>query len=375
MFFKARNKNKIISTKHGELKTPFFMPDATRGFVKFLANDELKKVGVKPMVVNTYHLYLQPGTELIKEAGGIHKFMNYQAPLLSDSGGYQVFSLIHQNPKMGKITDYGVIFRSPLDGSKHSITPEKSIQIQFDLGVDMMVCFDDPPPNFYSKDKVEKAVERTIAWAERCLIEYEKQINKRKISKEQRPLIFCVIQGGEHIDLRKKCAKGLRAVAKKIGRDWDGYGFGGRHIDTEGNFMEKVLKKTASFIPNNALKFALGIGTPRDIVKCVKMGWDMFDCVIPTREGRHGKLFVWKSEGKNFVDGDNDFYETVNITNEKFKKDFRPPESDCQCELCQNYSKAYLHHLFKMKDPLGMKLAAIHNLRFYSKLLKRLSDI
>jgi len=374
--FKAKKiKNKIIVTKHGDLKTPFFMPDATRGFVKFLSGNDLKNADVLSMVVNTYHLFLQPGMEIIKKAGGIHKFMNYDAPLLSDSGGYQVFSLIHKNPKMGKITDDEVIFRSPLDGSKHKITPEKSIQIQFDLKVDMMVCFDDPPPNHYSKKQIEMAVNRTVDWAERCLIEYEKQIKKRKIKERDRPLIFCVVQGGEYIDLRKKCVEGLKDVAKKVGRKWDGYGFGARHIDEKGNFMEEILAKTARFIPDNALKFALGIGTPQDIVRSVKLGWDMFDCVIPTREGRHGKLFVWKNEDDDILKNEKkSFYQALNITNGKYKTDFSPIEKDCGCELCQNYSRAYLHHLFKMKDSLGMRLASLHNLYFYSNLMKKIND-
>jgi len=368
-------RHKKIETKSGVLNTPFFMPDATRGFVKFISNDDVARTGIVPMVVNTYHLFLQPGMEIIKKAGGIHKFMNYDKPLLSDSGGFQVFSLIHKNPMMGKITDNEVIFRSPLSGAKHIITPEKSIQIQFDLGVDMMVCFDDPPPNDYKKEKIASAVERTIAWAKRCLIEYEKQLEERKISDNERPLIFCVIQGGEYIDLRKRCVEGLNQVAKEVGRDWDGYGFGARHIDNEGNFMEEVLRATAEFIPEDSLRFALGIGTPEDIVRCFKLGWDMFDCVIPTREGRHGKLFIRKDDFELMSDEKNKFYETININNSKFQKDFLSVDENCDCELCQNYTRAYLNHLFKSKDPLGMKLASIHNLRFYAKLMKTLQEI
>lgn len=363
--------NKTISTKSGALKTPFFMPDATRGFVKFLSNDDLRESGAYPLVVNTYHLYLRPGMETIKKAGGIHKFMNYKYPLLSDSGGYQVFSLIHKNPNMGKITDKEVIFRSPIDGSKHKISPEKSIQIQFDLEVDMMVCLDDPPPNNYSKEKIKKAVERTIVWAERCLIEYEKQLQKRSVGEDERPLIFCVVQGGEFVDLRKQCVNGLKEVAKKVGRKWDGYGFGARHIDDNGKFMENILRKTANFIPKNSIKFALGIGTPTDIVRCVKLGWDMFDCVIPTREGRHGKLFLWKNN-EDFFDNEIDFYKTINITNEKYKSDFEPVEKKCSCELCQKYSRSFIYHLFKSGDPNGMRLASIHNLHFYFKLMNKI---
>ncbi|MDX9913786.1 MAG: tRNA guanosine(34) transglycosylase Tgt [Candidatus Moranbacteria bacterium] len=388
-------RHKKINTKSGALKTPFFMPDATRGFVKFLNNDDIKKTGIVPMVVNTYHLFLHPGMEIIKKAGGVHKFMNYHKPLLSDSGGYQVFSLIHKNPKMGKITDNEVIFRSPTSGEKHIITPEKSIQIQFDLGVDMMVCFDDPPPNNYSKEKISAAVERTIRWAKRCLIEYNKQIKKRKLDEKSRPLIFAVVQGGEHVDLRKRCVDGLIEVSKEIGRDWDGYGFGARHVDENGIFLEEILRATASFIPEKALRFALGVGTPEDIVRCYPMGWDMFDCVIPTREGRHGRLFIRNEQSKfptclpagrfpmtntkSISNGKkntkNKFYKIISIRNSKFKKDFSAVDKNCDCELCQNHTRAYLNHLFKSGDPLGMRLASIHNLRFYAKLMKELQEL
>lgn len=367
----------IVKTKSGEIKTPFFMPDATRGFVKSLSGDDLERLGIGPMVVNTYHLFLNPGMERVKAAGGIHEFMGWKRPLLSDSGGYQVFSLIHKNPKMGRITDDEVIFRDPSSGKKHTLTPEKSIEIQFDLGVDMLVCFDDPPPNDYSKEKISSAVERTIAWAKRCKVEYARQIKKRKISEADRPLIFGVIQGGEYLDLRRHCASELA----KIG--FDGYGFGARHVDGEGRFLEEVLRATASFIPKDSLRFALGVGTPEDIVRCHALGWDMFDCVIPTREGRHGRLFLWKKQTqipntklqmtKN--KSDNSFYETVNINNGKFSEDFSPISEDCDCELCRHHTRAYLHHLFVSKDPLGMRLAAAHNLKFYLELMENLRKI
>ena len=342
------------------------MPDATRGFVKSLDRDDLLEAGVGPMVVNTYHLYLQPGTELIKKAGGIHQFMHWDAPLLSDSGGYQVFSLIHKNPEMGRITDEAVIFKSPLDGSMHTIMPEKSIQVQFDLGVDMMVVLDDVTPNSYPKERIKDAVERTVRWAKRCKIEYAKQLQDRNIPDEKRPLIFGVIQGGGHADLRKYCAEEL----VKIG--FDGYGFGARHVDAEGNFMADVVRETAELIPENSLRFALGVGTPEDIVKFADCGWDMFDCVIPTREGRHGRLFLWNKEIPDLSAG---FYETININNAEFREDFTPVDADCDCQLCKNYTRAYLRHLFAMKDPLAMRLAAIHNLKFYMELMEKLRRI
>ncbi len=360
-----------LQTKSGVIITPFFMPDATRGFVRSLGNNDLRSLVMGPMVVNTFHLYLQPGLEVIKKAGGVHKFMQWKGSLLSDSGGYQIFSLIHKNSQMGKITDQEVIFRSPLDGSKHILTPEKSIQIQFDLGVDMMVCLDDPPPNNLGREKISQAVERTISWAKRCKIEYKKQIEERKLSEAKRPLIFGVIQGGKYLDLRKHCTQKL----VKIG--FDGYGFGARHIDEKGNLMEKIVKATAEFIPSESLRFALGVGTPQDIVKMYSWGWDMFDCVIPTREGRHGKLFLRKSnfqfpisnDKKNIKDS---FYKTININNGKFQNDFSPVDPHCDCELCQNYSRSYLHHLFKVKEASAWRLASIHNLKFYADLMKKL---
>ncbi len=347
-----------LKTFHGKIETPFFMPDATRGFIKLCDGDEVLKTGTEAMVVNTFHLYLQPGLKLIKKAGGIHKFMNFSGPLLSDSGGYQVFSLIHRNKKMGKINDEKVVFKSPLDGSWHDFSPEKSIQIQFDLGVDMMVCLDDCPPNDFSREELLKAVNRTIAWAKRCKIEYDKQIKKRKLSGLKRPLLFSVIQGGAEIDLREYCTKEL----VKIG--FDGYGFGARPVDKDGNFLFEVLEKTASFIPGTALRFALGIGTPEDIKICANLGWDMFDCVIPTREGRHGRLFY--KTAKN--------YKTVNISNSSFITDFTVINKNSKIDGLKKYTKAYLKHLFQLKEPLGQRLAALNNLEFFQSWVKSLRE-
>jgi len=347
----------IIKTKHGNLRTPFFMPDATRGTVKALTLRDVRSAGTKAMVVNTFHLYLQPGIDTIKKAGGIHKFMDWNGPLLSDSGGFQVFSLIHKNSKMGKITDEGAIFKSPLNGSIHKLTPEKSIQIQFELGVDMMVVLDDCPPYEFKRGDVEKAVDRTIEWAKRCKIEYNKQIKKRKITKSEKPLLFGVIQGGKYLDLRKKCAEGLLEIG------FDGYGFGARPVDENGKFLAKVLKYTADLIPEKYPRFALGIGTPDDIKRCYKMGWNMFDCVIPTREGRHGRLFFDTKTGK---------HKTVNINNAKFSNNFKKINPDSKINELKEYSFSFLHHLFKVKEPLGARLSSLNNLEFYNNLMKKL---
>jgi queuine tRNA-ribosyltransferase len=246
----------------------------------------------------------------------------------------------------------------------------------------MMVCLDDCPPNDFNKKDLEKSVERTIAWAKRCRREYDKQVESRKskvhkVESYKRPLLFSVIQGGAEIDLRKYCAEEL----VKIG--FDGYGFGARPIDAAGNFLGEVLKRTAEFIPKDSLRFALGIGTPEDIVRCASYGWDMFDCVIPTREGRHGRLFrltppslhsgapllIRRGELKG-----RGFYQTINILNSKFSTDFSPINSDSKLPELRNHSKAYLNHLFKLKDPLGARLATLNNLEFYLELMERLRN-
>jgi len=380
--FKLDSKKKlrcgVIKTAHGKLATPFFMPDATRGVVKLLSEKEVASTKTPAMVVNTFHLYLQPGPELIKKAKGVHKFMDCARPLLSDSGGFQVFSLIHRSSNMGSINDDKVIFKSPIDGSRHELTPERSIQIQFDLGVDMMVCLDDCPPNEFSRADLEKAVERTIAWAKRCKAEYLRQIKVRRITSAKRPLLFGVVQGGAELDLRERCAKELAMIG------FDGYGFGARPIDKNGKFLAEVMFKTAAYIPANTIRFALGVGTPDDIYRSYLMGWDMFDCVIPTREGRHGRLFYFNSKFKEFKTPSNltkpiteapSFYQTLNISNAEFINDFSPINSQSKIPELRQYTKAYLHHLFRINEPLGQKLATLNNLEFFAGLMTYLRKI
>lgn len=350
----------ILKTVHGELETPFFMPDATRATVRGLTSVQLESLGLEALVVNTYHLMLQPGEKRIKDAGGIHQFMRWSRPVLSDSGGYQVFSLIHRNPELGHITEEGAAFRSILDGSKHLLTPERSIQIQFDLGVDMIVCLDDPRPNDVEEGEMRESVERTIRWAKRCRDEYDRLVQERGFTEANRPLIFGVVQGGMIPELRKYCAAELAQF------NFDGYGFGGRHIDAQGNFLEEIIRVTADAIPEDALRFALGIGTPEDIVRCYELGWDMFDCVIPTREGRHGRLFLWNPRGSL---EQRDFFTTINIRNEQYKQDDTTVDQTCDCTLCTSYTPSYLHHLFRVGEPLALVLASEHNLRFYLRLV------
>jgi len=372
------SRHKIITTAHGKIRTPFFMPDATQGAIKLIESKKIKAIAVPAMVVNTLHLYLQPGLNIIKKAGGIHKFMNWSGPLLSDSGGYQVFSLIYKSHgKLGKIHNDKIEFKSPIDGSRHELTPEKSIQIQFALGADMMVCLDDVRPNDTDRSEAEAVIERTIQWAKRGKKEFERQMNTSprpspsKGERVIRPLLFGVVQGGVFPDLRKYCAEEL----VKIG--FDGLGFGARPIDEQGEFLTEVLQATTQAIPENYLRFALGVGTPEDIVRFARLGWDMFDCVIPTREGRHGRLYKFqnpndKCQIKSKIQNQNskNFYSIDNVCNAQFAKDFSPINADSKIPELREYSKAYLHHLFKVGEPLGQRLASLNNLEFYAELIK-----
>ncbi len=354
--FKILKKSKIssarlgiIKTPHGVINTPCFMPDATRGVVKQLSSDELSGLGLEALVANTLHLFLRPGVKFMKRAGGLHQFMAWPRPILTDSGGYQVFSLIHRGKQGGAINDKGAFFKSPLDGSKIGLTPEQSIKIQLALGSDLIVCLDDCPPNDYDDEKIGVSVERTIKWAKRCKKEYDKHAKRSKI------LLFAVVQGGNNLKLRELCARELI----KIG--FDGYGFGARHIDAQGNFLGKTLAQTAGLLPDDKPRFGLGIGSPEDILKAVKLGWDMFDCVIPTREGRHGRLFLSK---KSLLK-----YAAVNITNAKYAKDFSPINAQSKLVELRQYSKAYLNYLFKIGEPLAARLASLNNLEFYLTML------
>jgi queuine tRNA-ribosyltransferase len=357
---KGRARHGYIQTPHGRVTTPFYMPDATRGFVRLSTPSELRQAGAEALVVNTFHLLLQPGMEIIRKAGGIHKFMGWDSLLASDSGGYQVFSLIHRNAKLGKIDDEKVTFKSPLNGSWHELSPEKSIQIQFDLGTDIMVCLDDCPPNEWERPALAKAVERTIAWAKRCRVEFDNQCKKRKLTGADKPILTAVIQGGEDLELRRVCADGLKAIG------FDAYGFGGCHVDGQGRLLTKVLKTVADLIPENALRFALGIGKLSDIKAAHALGWDIFDCVIPTREGRHGRLLSLRRAGKGLTPAE------INISNAKFKNDHHPINSDSAFPELRIARREFMHHLFKLDEPLGSRLASLNNLETYYRWLEAL---
>lgn len=330
----------VIHTPHGDIQTPIFMPVGTQATVKAMTPEELKdEVHAQIILGNTYHLFLRPGHELIKEAGGLHKFMNWDLPILTDSGGFQVFSLGQAG--LRKITEEGVEFRSYLDGSKHYISPEKSIEIQQALGSDIMMCFDEccPYPSDYKY--TEKSMEMTTRWAKRCK---EAWINENQG-------LFGIIQGGFYKDLRKKSAKDL------IELDFPGYAIGGISVGEPKEEFLDILNYTAPLMPENKPRYLMGVGTPDYLIEAAISGIDMCDCVLPTRIARHGTALT--SHGK------------LVARNAIYERDFSPLDPECDCYTCKNYTRAYIRHLINMKEILGVRLLSIHNLRFLTKLMDR----
>ena len=357
-----------LTVKGRKYKLPIFLPDATRGVVKGIDSLDLQEAGVEGVVVNTYHLMTFPGVKVLKSAGDIKKFMNFNGLVVSDSGGWQVYSLIHRSKNKGKITDRGVNFTIG-GGNKKVFTPEESIKIQFDIKSDVIVCLDDFTPPDASLKKAEATVKRTIKWAEVSQKEYKKQLKRRRISSRDRPHLYAVVQGGYFKKLRKNCAEAL------VNLNFDGYGYGGYVIDDKGNLDLKLSKFVSETLPDNKPKFALGIGKPVDIANLVSTGWNIFDCTLPTRDARHQRLYTLNKEPRKMEDlQDPKNFSYVYINKQAYKNDLTPISLYCDCKVCKNFSKAYLRHLFKIRDTSAYRLATIHNLKFYSNIIKMLRD-
>ncbi|MBI4090406.1 MAG: tRNA guanosine(34) transglycosylase Tgt [Candidatus Komeilibacteria bacterium] len=392
---KSAARTGVLRTAHGVVHTPFFMPIATKGAVKGLEAHEVADLGAEIILSNTYHLYLQPGLAVLKKYGGLHKFMRATLPILTDSGGFQVFSL----SKLRVVDEHGVTFRSHIDGSKHRLTPKKSIAIQAALGSDIMMALDYFPGYPATEKQTKEAVRLTTLWAKHCF-EYKKQLSK-KYAAVRRQLLFGIVQGSTYRELRRQSAKELIEIDREFSATplrhhlsrkasggeggFGGYAIGGLAVGEPAAEMYKVLDYTVPLLPADKPRYLMGVGYPEQIVEAVKHGIDMFDCVIPTREGRHGRLFVWspssrpshrrversrgtKTGSLGFARDDR-FYETVNIRNSEFKSDTKPVDPSCDCQLCKNYSRAFLYQMFKTEDWLGPRLATMHNLRFYLTLM------
>lgn len=350
--FKSSARMGVLNTSHGRIQTPFFMPIATSAAVKTLSPDEIKKTGAKIILSNTYHLMLRPGMDVIRKVGGLHKFMNWNGPILTDSGGYQIFSLA----KIRKIKEKGVEFQSHLDGRRYLLTPEKAIQIQETLGSDIMMALDECPAYPATKRYIVESMELTTNWARRC------KLTKARV-KGSKSLLFGIAQGGTYKDLREKHAQEIVDVG------FDGYAIGGLAVGEPYQKMLDVLEWTVPRLPEDKPRYLMGVGLPEQIVASVKKGIDMFDCVIPTRNARHGLLYVWR---KRTLSGK--FYSELRVKNTKYSQDLKPLDPSCDCYTCQNYSRAYLRHLFMINESLGWRLATIHNLRFYSQLMIKIRE-
>lgn len=333
----------VITTAHGEIETPVFMPVGTAGTVKAMTPEELREAGTEIILGNTYHLYLRPGMEILGKAGDLHKFMNWNGPILTDSGGYQVFSLSQGEKSLVKILDNGVEFRSYKDGSKHMFTPEKVIDFQRIIGSDIMMPLDFCPSAEASHDEIEKAVDITSKWFEKAWKHYSEQKNDSQA-------LFAIVQGGTHADLRQKSFLDLSR--------WPVAGFSIGGVANAGESKEKqeeALNATMPLLPTDKPRYLMGVGEPEDLLFGIEQGVDMFDCVTPTRLGRHGT--VWTPLGK------------LNLHNADLKDDFGPLDGTCDCYTCENYTRAYVAHLIRENEILGVRLTTIHNIRFLINLV------
>lgn len=327
-----------IHTPHGTYETPMFMPVGTLATVKTMSPEELKEIGSAIILSNTYHLWLRPGHEIIKEAGGLHQFMNWDQPILTDSGGFQVFSL----SQFRKIEEEGVYFRNHLNGDKLFLSPEKSIEIQEALGADIIMAFDECPPYPATHEYMKKSVERTSRWAERCL---EAQ-SRKKVQG-----LFGIVQGGEFEDLRKQSANDL------VSMDFPGYAIGGLSVGEPKGVMNRVLEFTTPLLPVSKPRYLMGVGSPDSLIDGVIRGVDMFDCVLPTRIARNGTLMT--SKGR------------LVVKNAKYARDFGPLDENCDCYTCQHYTRAYIRHLIKCNETFGIRLTTYHNLYFLLRLMEQ----
>lgn len=330
----------VLMTPHGPVHTPAFMPVGTQATVKTLSPDELRDLGAECILSNTYHLELRPGSEVVARLGGLHSFMGWNRAILTDSGGFQVFSLAH----LRRIDEEGVRFRSHIDGSEHFFSPERVMQIEENLGADIIMAFDECAPYPSSYEYTTQAMARTHRWAERCLDAHTR--------KDQ--ALFGIVQGGVFTDLRQQSAKFLASLG------FPGYGIGGLSVGEPKATMYLALEQTVPHLPAGKPRYLMGVGSPEDLLECAARGVDMFDCVLPTRIARNGALFTQNGR--------------INIRNAQYLDDSSPVEEGCQCYTCRNFSRAYLRHLIKSEEVLGLRLTTIHNLHFLLELAKRIRD-
>ena len=349
----------------GTVSFPIFLPDATLGVVRATDAEDLERVGVQALVMNVFHLMQKPGSSTIHALGGIHAMSGWNRPILTDSGGFQAYSLIRQNPRFGRLTDQGIRFKPEGAEREFLLTPEKSVQLQMAYGADMIVCLDDCTHSDDAYSEQRASVTRTIRWAKRCKQEFVKQLAQRRgMTEEVRPRLFGVVQGGSDESLRRECAEALLEIG------FDGYGFGGYPLDKHGNLLEETLALTRSLIPSEFAMHALGVGHPESIERCVAMGYQMFDCALPTRDARSGRLYIWNGEWDSMPAVG--WFDRLFIEDDKHIKTRLPLSAECPCLVCRRYSVGFLRHLYKCNDTLYYRLATLHNLTFMMHLMELL---
>ncbi|OGN29696.1 MAG: tRNA guanosine(34) transglycosylase Tgt [Candidatus Yanofskybacteria bacterium RIFCSPLOWO2_01_FULL_49_25] len=368
---KSKARLGLLTTPHGDIHTPAFMPIGTKATVKTLSNDELIMVNAEVILANTYHLWLSPGDELIAKAGGLHKFMNWDRPIMTDSGGFQLFSLGEKAQTQRrlnaderglfnvKINEDGVKFQSSVDGSSHVLTPEKSVAIQRNLGSDITVVLDEFTGDINNYEKVKSTVERTTRWGKRA--------REAFLSGETAQLQYAVVQGGMFEDLRKESALSLCSL------DFEGYCIGGVAVGGETSEEQyRAVDMSVPYLPDDKPRHLLGVGTPEQIIAAVARGIDTFDCVIPTREARHGRAYIQISNSQLPISNQfsNFNYQTIDIAKTIYKEDFSPLDASCDCYTCTHHTRAYIHHLFRNSEMLGLRLLSLHNVRFYLRLME-----
>ena len=366
--------NQSLQLLHGSLALPAFLPDATLGVVRSLDSQDLENCGIPALVMNAFHLMQHPGSSTVQALGGLHQMCGWSRPIVTDSGGFQAYSMIRQNAKYGRLTDRGILFRPEGSNRKLQLTPEKAIQLQLSYGADILFCLDDCTHPDDSLATQEESVARTIQWAKRCKQEFLRLIEQKQLSETQRPLLFAVIQGGNSQALRQQCADELLAIG------FDGYGYGGWPLDSQGNLLTEMLQCVRDRVPSHLPLHALGIGHPANVAIAAQMGYDLFDCAMPTRDARHGRLYVFNQPLNELRDRITDttntsWFSYCYVQDKKYIKTKDPISPHCDSLCCSRYSLGYLNHLFEVKDTSFLRLATLHNLRFMVQLMQVLNAL
>lgn len=358
-----------LKLEHGRFDFPVYLPDATFGVVRSVDSDDLKACHIQGVVMNTFHLMQRPGSSTVQALGGLHRMSAWDRPIITDSGGFQAYSLIRQNQNYGKIHERGLTFKPDGSERKFHLTPEKSIQLQIGYGADVTICLDDCTHVDSSFEEQRDSVRRTIAWAQRSKETFKRLVAQKKPSEGQHTRIFAVIQGGGVKELRKECAESLLEIG------FDGFGYGGWPLDNQGNLLEDILGYTRELVPQEYPLHALGVGHPKNVLACHELGYGLFDSAMPTRDARHGRLYAFSTSPEEPESGlVGDWMHYIYINDERHIKDSGPISPHCDAICCQRYSLGYIRHLFKLNDSLFPRLATIHNLRFMTQLTARIRE-